>query len=247
MCVLSCRGWVEKSGAHGPRSGGSKDGGSTGGGPKGGPVGWGPVERGKVGWGPKISRFFQSPATISFFSSLSWGSSRGILAGAVKCARLRSRVAGASHDCPSQRAFKNTTKIPREDPQREKKRTNFEAEREKRAKFWAVQGKGGPGEGRSREGRSEGTEHDQTKTLKPTPTRETPHHETVKPTPTPHKHTNTQTHHTPHTTPQVKLGLAKVGHDLRTPPGHGPYLKAPLRKSLRPFSQLATQPHNHTM
>ena len=85
-------------------------------------------------------------------------------------------------------------------------------EREKRAKFWAVQGKGGPGwEGRSGEGRSRGTEHDQTKTLKPTHTRETPHHETVKPAPTPHsthnthKHTHTKTHkhtthHTQHTT-----------------------------------------------
>ena len=103
-------------------------------------------------------------------------------------------------------------------------------EGKKRAKIWstglAVQG----------EGRSGGTEYDQTKTLKPTSTRETPLHGTVKQAPTPHNtHTNT-THHTPHThtthhatpqhtphhtttqhqhqhpTPQqVKLDLAKLG------------------------------------
>ena len=45
-------------------------------------------------------------------------------------------------------ALQNTTKIPREDPQRGKKRTNFAAgEGKKSAKFWAVQGKGGPGKG----------------------------------------------------------------------------------------------------
>ena len=38
----------------------------------------------------------------------------------------------------------NTTKIPREDPQRGKKRTNFVAEREKSAKFWASHPSGPP-------------------------------------------------------------------------------------------------------
>ena len=57
----------------------------------------------------------------------------------------------------------------------------------------AVQGKGGPRVRRSSGDPRKGGpgEHDQTKTLKPTPTRETPHHETVKPTPT---DTHTQHH-----------------------------------------------------
>ena len=38
--------------------------------------------------------------------------------------------------------FKNTTKIQREDTQRERKRTKWEREREKKAKFWAVRRKG---------------------------------------------------------------------------------------------------------
>ena len=48
-------------------------------------------------------------------------------------------------------AFKNTTKIPREDPQREKKKTKWVRERKKRAKFGAVRrwsvAQGGPREG----------------------------------------------------------------------------------------------------
>ena len=78
-------------------------------------------------------------------------------------------AAGASHDSPRAQtctfegsAFKNTTKIQREDPQRGKKRTNFpagEGKKERnfgrswgrailekgRSKGRAVQGKGGPG------------------------------------------------------------------------------------------------------
>ena len=58
-------------------------------------------------------------------------------------------------------------------------------------------------------------QHDQTETLKPTPTRETPLRETVKQAPTPNStHTHTHIHNTPHTThhtQQVELDLAKVG------------------------------------
>ena len=44
-------------------------------------------------------------------------------------------------------AFKNTTKIQREDPpEREEKNEFFGGRGKKRAKFWAVLGKGGPGE-----------------------------------------------------------------------------------------------------
>ena len=44
--------------------------------------------------------------------------------------------------------FKNTTKIQREDPPEREERKKFPAgERKKSAKFWAVQGKGGPAEG----------------------------------------------------------------------------------------------------
>ena len=54
-------------------------------------------------------------------------------------------AAGASHDSPrtpnahfERSGASNTTKIPREDPQRSKKRTNFAAgEGKKSAKFWA--------------------------------------------------------------------------------------------------------------
>ena len=59
-----------------------------------GHLGWAPEGWGPEGWGPKISRFFfPAPA----HSSLSWGSSRGILvvflkAGALKCARSGSRT-----------------------------------------------------------------------------------------------------------------------------------------------------------
>ena len=106
----------------------------------------------------------------SFLFSSLWGSSRGILvvflkAGKLKCARLEflgcrvkppaapkppgfhTTTRGPKRAHLSFPAFKNT-KIPREDLQREEKRTNYEAgEGKRRAKFWAVQGKGGPWEG----------------------------------------------------------------------------------------------------
>ena len=124
--------------------------------------------------------------------------------------------------------LRNTTNIPRKDPQERQERKKFVAGEEKKRYC-----------GRSREGRSSGRTvlgraHD-----KPSPS-ETPHHETVKPTPT-------QTHHKPHTTHNTKsqsrfwpksaiplkhqrwpklvwpnsvakvglakVGLAKVGHD----------------------------------
>ena len=60
---------------------------------------WGRVGWGTAGWGPagweahKFALFFPSPGTFFFHSSLSWGSTRGILvvflnSGALKCARL---------------------------------------------------------------------------------------------------------------------------------------------------------------
>ena len=66
----------------------------------------------------------------------------------------------------------NTTKIPREDPQRGKKRTNLAAGEGKRAKLKAVQGKGGPGKGGP--GKGGPGKGGPNQTLKPTPTRETP-------------------------------------------------------------------------
>ena len=62
-------------------------------------------------------------------------------------------AAGVSHDSPRAQTctfelpgLQKTTKIPREDPQREEKRTNFAAgEGKKKAKFWAVQGRAVPG------------------------------------------------------------------------------------------------------
>ena len=121
-------------------------------------------------------------------------------------------AAGVSHDSPRAQTctfkgpgLQNTTKIQREDTQRGKKRTNFAAgEGKKRAKFWAVQGKGvqgkgGPGKGGPGKGGSRGTEHDQTKTLKPPHgNRETNTHATQAHTNT-HKHTETQTNTDKHT------------------------------------------------
>ena len=112
----------------------------------------------------------------------------------------------------------NTTKIQREDTQRGKKERNFAAgEGKKKSEI-----SGGPGEGRSREGPwkggpgkggpgkggSGGTEHDQTKTLKP------PHGNRETNTPATQAHTNTHKHtqtHTHTTTNIAKVGLAKVG------------------------------------
>ena len=110
----------------------------------------------RVWWAQNFAFFFPSLAPIiALFVSL-WVSSRGILvvfskAGPQMCTF---GVLGLSCEAPPKRvhlrvsSFKNTTKIPREDLQRGKKRTNVAAgEGKKRAKFWAVQGKGGPGKG----------------------------------------------------------------------------------------------------
>ena len=92
-------------------------------------------------------------------------------------------------------AFQNTTKIQREDTQRGKKRTNFAAGEEKSEIL------GGPGEGRSWEGRSRGGRSE------PNLETNTPH--------TQHTTHNTTPHHTPHTTRQQSV-LAKVGHNSET-------------------------------
>ena len=192
-----------------------KSGGPKGGSQKWEPEGWG-FEGWRAAWmGPllkpqlsKISRFF-SISRYSFHSFLfSWGSFRAILVVCLKrrgaqmctfgsslvvvCERRRPGLVGPPgfhSDSPRAQTcsfeglgLQNTTKIQREDTQRGKKRTNFAAgEGKKERNFWAVQGKGGLGKGGSR-----GTEHDQT--------------ETVKPTPTPHstQHTHTQIHTNTH-------------------------------------------------
>ena len=225
-------------GPHGPkklgvrRVGARRGGGAKGGGPKGvgptqkkwGPEGWGPEGWGHEGVGARnFALFFPLPPHNSFFSSVSGG----LLVEFWWCLKRRGAqmctfgVLWLSCEAPPKRvhfrvpSFKNTTKIPREDPQRGKKRTNFAAgEGKKKERNFGGPGEGRSWEGRSREGRSRegrswegwfsrrtvlgravpgggpgGTEHDQTKTLKPTPT---PH--------STHTHTNTHTHkHTTHT------------------------------------------------
>ena len=72
-----------------------------------------------------------------FLSSLSWGSSRGILV-----------VFEAPGPSNVHVAFKNITKIPLEDPQERDERMHIVAGEGKNVKFWVVQergpGKGGP-------------------------------------------------------------------------------------------------------
>ena len=134
---------------------------------------WGPEGWGLEQWGPKISRFFFSLSRhiFFFFPSLLvcfvefWCLKRrdaqmcafGVLWLSCEVPAARSGgAAGVPHDnqraptCTYERPSLHTTKIQREDPQREKKERNFRREREKkRAKFWAVQGKGLPAEGGS--------------------------------------------------------------------------------------------------
>ena len=176
----------------GPKGGGPKGGGPNPekvGARRVGPEGWGPEGWGPEGWGAQNFALFCSLSRRKIRSflpslgvfSLNFG---GVLkTKTLKCARLEfsgcrvrapaarsGGAAGVSHD--SQRAqtctfeglgLQNTTKIQREDTQRGKKRTNFAAgEGQKRAKFWAVQGKDGPRKGVPNQ------------TLKPTPTHETP-------------------------------------------------------------------------
>ena len=98
----------------------------------------------------------------------------------------------------------NSTRRP---PEREKKNEFCGGRGEKKKRnFRRSQ------EGRSQEGRSGGTEHDQTKTLKATPTRETPLHETVTTHSTTHS-TAHSTHSTHSTHTKSKSVLVKVGHD----------------------------------
>ena len=119
----------------------------------GGPELWRPRRVGgpKGGGVQNFAFFFPSPAGkfVLFFPL--WGSSHGILV--VFEAPERSNVPGVSHDSPRAQTctfeglgLQNTTKIQREDTQRGKKRTNLAAGGKKRAKFWAVQAKGGPAE-----------------------------------------------------------------------------------------------------
>ena len=119
---------------------------------------------------PEISRFF-SLSRHSFHSFLplllllSWNFGGVRSAGALKCARMEFSGCRVKPRRPQSRrgftpqpespnvhiylrvpSFNNTTKIPREDPQRGKKRTNFAAgEGKNRATFWAVQGRAVPG------------------------------------------------------------------------------------------------------
>ena len=116
------------------------------------------------GTAQNFTLFFPSPAAkfVLFFPL--WVSSGG----------PPDRAARELQTCTSERpGTSNTTKIPREDNQRGKKRTNFAAgEGKKRAKFWAPTLRGS--------------------TLRGSTT--TPHHTTP--------HTTTTPHHTPHhTTP----------------------------------------------
>ena len=147
MCVLRCRGRVEKGGAPwtqevgvrkmgGSKGGGSKGGGSKGGGleggarrvgaqprksggPKGGPKGGGPK-----GGGPKFRVFFPLPPQFSFPSLgiFSWN------------------LGGVSDGPDPQLCTFGVLWLSCEAPA---------GEGNKSAKFWAVLGKGGPGEGRS--------------------------------------------------------------------------------------------------
>ena len=98
-----------------------------------------------------------------------------------------------------QKHHQNSTRGP---PEREEKNEICGWRGKKRAKFWAVQGKGGPGEGRSREGRNQ---HPHMK----------PHSDTVKQYP---RHTDNTQHNTiQHNTQQLKLVLAKVGFGQSRP------------------------------
>ena len=96
---------------------------------------------------PKISRFFSLSAAKFVLFFLVWGCSRGILVPKPPGFHTTTREPKRGHlRVPD---FKNTTKIQREYTQRGKKRTNFALGEGKKSEFL-----GGPGEGRSREGRS---------------------------------------------------------------------------------------------
>ena len=130
------------------KSEGPKLWGPEGWGPEGwGPEGWGPEGWGPERWGPKISRFFfPLPPQFFILFSLSFGLFRGILvvfeapgpsnvhvwsSRAVVCEPRRPGLVGPPGFHTTARepkrahlrvpAFKNTTKIQRENPQRGKK------------------------------------------------------------------------------------------------------------------------------
>ena len=91
------------------RSGGPKRGGPKGGGPKGG---------GPKGGGPKFRTFFPLPFFAGFFS---WNFGGVESARTLKSARLEfsgCRVKPGGSKAAGTPAFKNTTKIPGQDPKR---------------------------------------------------------------------------------------------------------------------------------
>ena len=105
-----------------------------------------------------------------------------------------------------QKHHQNSTRRP---PEREEKNEFCGGRGEKRAKFWAVPGKGGPGKGGPGKG---GPEHDQTKTLNP------PHRNRGTNTHATQAHTSTHTHKSKSVWPKLvwpksvaKKGLAKLG------------------------------------
>ena len=149
-----------------------KGGGPEGWGPEGwGPEGWGPEGWGPEGWGPRRV----GPRRVG---PPKGGAPKG---GAPKCAQMCTfGVLGLSCASPggpglvgppgfhttdsqrepkrahlSARSSKTPPKFNEKTSQRGKKRTNFAAGHgKKRAKFWAVQGEGGPGGGRAVQGRA---------------------------------------------------------------------------------------------
>ena len=161
---------------------------------------------GQKGWGAQnFALFFPLPPQNSIFSSLSGGSSRGFLVVFEAPGHSNVHVWALGLSC--------------ETPAEEKKERNF-------GRSWGGLGKGGPGKAGLGKGGPGGTQHDQTKTLKPTPT---PHSTNTHQRTQTHTHTHTNTHkqtqtHTntqhKHThTAQVELGLAKVGLARRAKPG----------------------------
>ena len=92
---------------------------------------------------PKISLFFPSPATMFFLSPLSLC----LLEEFWWCMKRRGmctfRVLGLSCEAPAAPKLRNTTKIPRKDPQEREERKLW-WKREKRAEFWATHPSGPP-------------------------------------------------------------------------------------------------------
>ena len=112
------------------------------------------------GWEAKFRAVFPSPATIFFLFFSLLGSFRGILG------RRGFTRQPESQTCTFEGPGAIKHQIPRKGPpEREEKTEKIVAgEGKKRAKFWAVQEKGGPGKGGL--GAVRGTEHDQN-TMKP--------------------------------------------------------------------------------